>query len=146
MLYSDSIVEYIDGVMVLPSHKGRGVASLKTIGTVRGFTPWDFFDLIKAGKLEISENNSFTGVLRQAVLDRVDGAYINVAVANYQLKEILRQPGALVFDSGLPHTRSSYFFSSIKHPDMIQEMNRFLKEKASVVKELKTKYEVESGL
>ncbi len=37
--YSDSTVEYIDGVMTSPSIKSLSVSNFKTIGTLRGFTP-----------------------------------------------------------------------------------------------------------
>ncbi|MTI05776.1 hypothetical protein E1180_09630 [Roseibium denhamense] len=38
--YSKPVVEYIDGVSVKPENVGKGMTSVKKLGTVRGFTPW----------------------------------------------------------------------------------------------------------
>lgn len=141
--YSDPAVDYIDGVMVTPANKGKGVDSLKSLGIIQGFTAWEYLDLIKAGKVTVDTNDQYQGLIKKALRGRVDGAYSNVAVCNYQLKEVMGQPGALVFDSGLPHTASSYFLSTVKHPEVIQEFNAFLKEEKGFVDGLKKKYQVD---
>lgn len=145
VVYSAPVVEYIDGVNVPPAAKGKGVDGIKTLGIVRGFTAWEWLDRIKAGALEVHENNSFTALLQQAAAGRVDGAYGNVAVVNHQLAE-MKKPDALVFDPGLPHTRSHYHLSSIKHPELIEEFNAWLAANGDLVAKLKSDYAVEQGV
>ena len=140
--YSDPVVKYIDGCMILRENVGKGVGSIKTLGTVRGFTPFDYLDRIKSGEVTLSENSSFAGLLRQVLRKRVDCAYINVAVARYQLKTVVKKPGQLVFDPDLPHTRGAYTLSTIQYPRVIEEFNRFLADKAPQVKALKREYGV----
>ena len=140
--YSDPVVEYIDGCMVLRENLGKGRRSIKVLGTMRGFTPFEYLDDIKAGRIKLSENSSFAGLLRQALRKRIDCAYINVAVARYQLNSILKKPGQLAFDPDLPHTRSSYSVSSIKYPEVIEDFNRFLKNNAGVIDALQEKFDV----
>lgn len=142
VLYSTSVVSYIDGLMVAPSDKGNGISNIKKIGTVRGFTPWTYLDMINQGKVKVIENNSFIGLIKQTLKGRVDGAYLNVSVAKYQLDEVMKKKGALVFDESLPHTRSSYYFSTIKHPKIIKEFNAFIKDDKTLVNKIKRKYKL----
>ena len=126
ILYSAPVVEFIDGVMVKPENLGRGVEHLKDLGIVLGFTPWSYQDLINSGQIRVHENGSFSGLLGQVIQGRIDGAYFNPVVARYQLENVLKQPGALVFDRDLPHIESAYTLSTLKHQDLIREFNEFL--------------------
>jgi hypothetical protein len=146
VVYSDAVANYIDGVMVQPQNKGKGLAALHTLGTLQGFTAWEYLDAIKAGQIKLAENPGFQGLLYQAEHDRVDGAYVGVAEATYQLEQVLKTPGALVFDPSLPHTSSFYSVSTIKHPDVIADFNAWLKDKAELVTKLKADYAIEAGV
>lgn len=140
--YSDAVVSYIDGVLVTPDNKGKGMAALKVLGTVRGFTPWDYMAAINQGALKVQEVNDFGASLQQGIAKRVDGVYMNIDVGNYQLREVLKRPGALVFDDSLPHTRSAYKLSSMNNPKVIAEFSEFLKKNKAQVDALKKKYEL----
>lgn len=143
--YSDPVAEYIDGLMVLPQNKGkRGVDRLERIGTVSGFTPWSYLELIREGKIRVAENPSTIGVLKQVLKRRIDGAYINVAVAKHQLRTVLSSEDALVFDPSLPHIESAYLLSSIKHPQIIAEFNEFLRTRRNAIDALKGKYRIDA--
>lgn len=144
--YSKPVMPYVDGVMVLPENKGRGVNNFKALGTMTGFTPWNYLDLIKQKRVTVFENDSFLALLKQVSLKRVDGAYINVEVAKYQLREMLHQPDSLVFDPDLPHTRDFYYFSSVKHPRVIQEFNAFLATEVAQYEQIRKKLGIESSI
>lgn len=138
--YSDPVVSYTDGVLVLPANKGKGVEQLKQLGTVRGFTPWDYLGLVEKGQIKLQEVNSFQQSLLQGINSRVDGVYMNAEVGRYQLNTVLKQPDALVFDEALPSSKGFYTFSTTKHAKVIDEFNQFLKEHGAEVTALKTKY------
>lgn len=140
--YSDPVVSYIDGVLVTPDRKGKGKAALKVLGTVRGFTPWDYMADINKGTIRVQEVNDFSSSLQQGMAKRVDGVYMNVDVGNYQLASVLKKPGGLVFDEGLPHTKSAYKLSSLKHAQVIAEFNEFMKKNKAQVEALKKKYQL----
>ena len=140
VVYSDPVAAYIDGVMVTPNNKNKGEANLKNLGTIKGFTAWTYLDSIKAGKIKIRENPGFVPLLKMAIANRIDGAYLNVDVANYQLNNVMKQNGALVFDESLPSTKSNYHLSSVKHPQIIEEFNQFLKQESALVSKLKQKF------
>jgi ABC-type amino acid transport substrate-binding protein len=146
VIYSDPAADYIDGVMVLPGKQGMKQDDLKTMGIIRGFTAFEYLDAIKGGTVKPEESTDYTSMLKMCMAGRVDGAYGNVAVANWNLKEKIKEPGALVFDPALPHTKSSYRLSSITHPEVIEEFNAWLGQNKSLVDSLKAQYQVESGV
>jgi ABC-type amino acid transport substrate-binding protein len=144
--YSKPVMPYIDGVFVSPANAGRGVQHLKMLGTVTGFTPWKYYDAIKRKEISLSENDNSVSLLRQALFKRIDGAYINVEVARYQLREVLKQPDGLVFDPALPHISDFYYLSSIKHPTIIQEFNEFLEREKEQYERIRKKLGIESTI
>ncbi|GAB7082035.1 substrate-binding periplasmic protein [Megalodesulfovibrio paquesii] len=144
--YSEPAVQYIDGVMVLPERKGGGPEGLKVLGIIGGFTAFEYLEQIKSGAMTVDESTEYSAMLQKAIMGRVDAAYSSVAVANYQLRDVLKQPEALVLDASLPHTKSGYQLSTIRHPQIIEEFNQFLKDEAALVQQLKDKYQAEAGV
>ena len=113
---------------------------LKVLGTILGFTPWDYLSLKNTNTIKIEESPSYDHLLSKILNNRIDGVYSNIAVARYQLEKLGYEKNALVFHSQLPHTTDSYRLSSIKHPDIISEFNQFLKQKQALVLELEKKF------
>lgn len=144
--YSDPVLTYIDGVVVPIERKSMTTDELRTLGTVAGFTPWAWMDRVSAGKVKVLENASFEALVRQVVARRIDGAYANIAVVNYQLDKVLGMPGALVFAPQLPYSRDHYHLSTLKHATVVQELNAWLKQKSSLVEAMKRRHGVEVGL
>ena len=138
--YSDSVIEYVDGVMVVPEKKGKGISELNRLGIVMGFTPWDFMGEIKAGKVKVLENSDFKMLFAQVLWGNSDGVYVNVAVAKKYLDKDMNKKGALVFDSSLAHTKDNYYLSSIKYADVIQKFSTFLKDKKTNMDTLRKSY------
>lgn len=143
VIYSEPVIKYTDGVMVLPTRPQKGLEGFKNLGTVRGFSPWDFMDLAKEGKVVLKEASNLESLANQALNARIDGAYFNVDVARYFLKNTIKQPEGLVFDESLPHTTSTYHLSTISHPDVMKDFNAFLVEKRAWVEALKIRYELD---
>ncbi len=141
--YSLPLLRFVDGVMVRPQRKGKGLTGLKVLGTVLGFTPRAYLEQIKQGRIKLSENASLVGLLEQAVMGRIDGAYVNPVVAGYLLKHTLKEPGALVFDAGLPYVKGSYLVSSFKHPGLISNLNRFVQKERELLGGIRLRYGLE---
>lgn len=144
--YSAPIIAFIDGVMVTPSSLGLGLDSIKLLGTVSGFTPYAWLDRIASGQVQLRENPKFDLLLRQATIKRVDGAYVNVAVANHMLERALAMPNALTFDASLPHSRDYYMASTTTRPEIIAEFNEWLAANADFVNTIKANYGAERGI
>jgi ABC-type amino acid transport substrate-binding protein len=139
VVYSEPVIDFIDGVNVVPANTGKGPAALKTLGTVLGFTAYGWQERIQSGAVKLHENPSLEGLLRQAMAGRVDGAYVNVGVAAYMLDKKLGMPGALVYDPALPHAAGAYHLSTAKRPKVIEAFNAWIKAHPDLVGTLKAK-------
>lgn len=144
--YSKGVIAYVDGVMVRPESRDKGLASFHTLGTVAGFTPYAWLGLLKSGKVRLVENPQMRALQRQVLAGRVDGAYANVAVANHILETELQRPQALVFDASLPHARGEYLLSSARHAPLIARFDAWLTANARKVAAIKARYGAEKGV
>jgi ABC-type amino acid transport substrate-binding protein len=144
--YSHPVADYVDGTSVLAGKLNRPLNDIHSLGTVTGFTPWAWQERIAANQVTLTENANFTALIQQVLSGRIDAAYANVAVIQYQLTNVSKQPGALTFDDSLPYVRGSYRLSTIKHPEVIADFNRWLAEHDRDVRQLKEKFGVENGL
>ena len=141
--YSDPVVEYIDGVMIHPTNKGKGIAHLKVLGVVAGFTPVAYLEYIENREIQVREIYDYRNLLVQAIHKRIDGVYSNIMVSRYYLYKENLKIDALVFDPELPYTKSYRHLSSIHHPEIIEAFNAFLIHDTETIEKLKKKYMVE---
>ncbi len=146
VVYSAPVIEFIDGVMVTPERRGRGLDGFRVLGTVAGFTPFAWLDTIAAGEVTLVENPRFALLLRQVQTGRVDGAYANIAAANHALDAELNMPGALVFDPGLPHARDHYRLSTTRHAEVIAAFDAWLSANPGRVAAIKERLGAEKGV
>lgn len=140
IVYSRPVLPYIDGVMVPLERVGGGLDGFKTLGTVSGFTPFAWLDELAKGKVKVSETPHISSLLRQAATERVNGAYVNVAMARHHLRQTPELAGALVFDPGLPHAAGDYLVSSIRRGDVLAKLDAWLAANADAVAAIKKKY------
>ncbi len=139
--YSKGLVLVVEGLMVLPANKGK-VSAVSKIATLRGFTPFPYLDQIKAKKITVTEVNTTDAALSMGEAGRVDGVYLGVLAANYTLAEVMKKPGALVFDDKLPNSSNDFSLSSISHPEVVKQMDEFLVKEKDTVTKLKAKYKI----
>ena len=146
VVYSQPVVDYVDGVLVPPKQLGKEVTRLRRLALVDGWTPWDYQARIAAGQTQLVRGSDLNQMLRLAMRDEADGAYYNVVVATYYLDNIRARPGALVFDPALPHSRGSFHLSSVRQPQLLQRFDRFLAANGAAVAAIKERYGVEANL
>ncbi len=140
--YSGSIASYIDGLMVTRENKGKALKEIRRIGTLLGFTAWDYLSMQKKGLIHIVENPSFPALMVQVIKGRLDGAYFNPLVCEYKMKHHTNSR-RLVFDKNLPHTKSGYALSTIHHFKIIGELNFFMKDQKDEINALKKEYGID---
>ncbi|MFP3383261.1 substrate-binding periplasmic protein [Tritonibacter sp. SIMBA_163] len=140
LVYSEPVVEAIDGVMVEPANKGAGGEQIKRLGIVLGFTAFAWLDRIESGSVALTKNSSLTGMVRQALAGRIDGAYANLDVVRHVLVELGHAPEALVFDESLPHSVSNYHLSTSTHSDVVAAFDVWMDANPEVIAELKAKH------
>lgn len=140
VVYSLPVLPYIDGVMVRRERAGAGLGGFKTLGTVSGFTPFAWLDELAKGAVKVSETPHISSLLRQAATERVDGAYVNVAVARHHLRQTPELADSLAFDPGLPHAAGNYLVSSIRRGDVLAKFDAWATANADAVTAIKKKY------
>ena len=104
MYYSDPIEAYVDGVSV-PVGSRLELTDMR-LGTIPGFTTRGYDGLVAQGGTALEYNPHLTALVQQVLLGRLDGAYANIDVVQFILREELGAPGALQFQPSLPHTQS----------------------------------------
>ena len=137
------VLKFTDGVLVLPKNKGKGISNLKRLGMPAGFTPYQYMDFVKEGKITLYESYKYNELYRQVLSGRIDGAYANTRVARYywsKIKDANDLP--VIYDPDLPHSTGYHNISSIKHPEIIVEIDVFLKDPSNraAIDELKRVY------
>lgn len=135
------MLEFTDGVVVLPENKGKGLEALKRMGLPLGFTAYQYLDAIKAGKIEVKEIG-YDGLYRQVINRRVDGAYVNIKIARYywQRQGGTNKQSPIVFDPDLPHATGFWSLSSQKYPTVIKEFRAFMRDNPQLIETLKQEY------
>lgn len=141
--YSRPVLPYIDGVMVRPDRLGKGLEGFAVLGTVSGFTPFAWLDELTRGKTRLVENAQITGLLKQVSTGRIDGAYVNIAVARYQLRALMEPDDRLVFDPGLPHAAGDYLVSTIRHGAVLDRLDAWLATHRDGVAAIRARYGLE---
>lgn len=144
--YTNPLVKIVEGTLVNPRRKGRGLENLKTIGTVKGFTPWIYGDLINSGEVEVMEFDNLKDLTRAGIKNEIDGVFFNVVVATYFIDNLSTLPFILEFDNTLPFTASEFFASSITRKDVVEDLNRFSESHMDEISQLKVQYEIERNL
>lgn len=137
--YSNGVVDFIDGVMVKPDRQGGHLEMLQHMGTIRGFDVGSYQERMQDGKLHLEQVDEVKMLLESGLIGRLDGVYLDVAIAVARLKGMGRA-NALVFDPHLPHHVSSYLVSSVKRPDLVREFNDFLIKDKPAIDALKHQY------
>lgn len=146
MSYSLPAVEYVDGVLVAPRRKGRGIEHLKRLAVVDGWTPRGYEDKIKASQIQFIYSGSLPEMIRQTLLKESDGAYYNIVVALHYINNVRAKPSVLVFDPDLPYVRSTYHLSSVSYPELILRFDAFLNDHKADVAALKDRYQIEAHI
>jgi ABC-type amino acid transport substrate-binding protein len=146
--YSLPLTEIIDGVLVPPARRGRQPEDLERLAAVDGWTlPADSYGRnIQEGTLVRVSSADLNQLMKTTLRGDADGAFFNVVVATYYLDNLRARPGALVFDPALPYVRSGFSLSTVRHPEVIRQMDAFLQERAAEVTALKERHQVETNI
>ena len=146
VIYSGKVARYVDGVLRKPEDFGNPLADINRLATLKGWTVWDYLKQVKAGQIVIFENKNLRQMIRNVIRNNADGAYYNIVVASHYLDNVRQSPFTLIFDPSLPHTRSTYHLSTLKHQAVIQLFNQFLQDRAQQITKLKAHYAIEDNL
>lgn len=137
--YSLPLAAYTEGTLVLPQN-GQNPAAIRRLGTAHGFVPWAWMAGINRGEVIVEEAPDFATLIQRLLTQQIDGAYLNIAVAQYRLSQKMQPAVRLVYNPMLPHRDADYYLSTLKKTKVLADFNRFLNERAGMIAELKLQY------
>lgn len=141
--YSKPLLVFQDAMLVLPQRLGEPLQNYRTLGFIRGFTPWKFQEQVATGLVQIKNSPNPQGLIHMTLSGYIDAANMAQQVAHYHLKQ-KGQPNSLVIEPRLlPLQDSHYYLSSIQHPQLIHRFDAFLVRERKAVRALKVKYGLE---
>ncbi|MDN3575167.1 transporter substrate-binding domain-containing protein [Chitinimonas viridis] len=135
--YSAPTLTFQDVILVQPARLGL---PMRTLGMVRGFTPWKYLAEVEAGQIKVEEAPGPANLLRMTLLGRVDGANMALQVGRYHLLHMGIQQALVPDPKHMPIQDSQYYLSSIRHPKLIAEFDRFIKTEHATIEALQHKY------
>ncbi len=135
IIYSDNVVEYIDGVIVKVENKNKNLSFLKTLGTIRGFET----SVYKMKGIRIDESSNIPELIDKLSNNKVDAVFFNVSVAIHYINNNAKYKNKFLFKRDFPYLREYYKLSTMKHKDFIDKFNVFLRTNRKEINALKLK-------
>lgn len=135
--YSLPIISYKEGVLILPGNMSKPIQKM---GVLEGLNAWEYKKDIEAGRIQLVVAKSGAALIKLALDGKIDGAYLNIAIAKQILKTQFGNENLLMFNQALPYSSDFYYLSTIQKPEIISQFNRFLSKNHELVKRLKLQY------
>lgn len=137
--FSDPVVKLLAGTIVRKENIGKKRTQIKTLGTVFGFHPTMWLDLIASGNTQLVETPSPLNIVKQVLHGHVDATNLEPSVVNYYLA-LMGREGELIVDKTLPYEVYTYQLSTVKYESVLIEFNQFIKENQEFLESLQKKY------
>jgi len=128
--YSAPLHDLEEGTLVKVEHADITADRIKRLGIVRGWTAIGYESLIVSGKIKLVESSHLAALIKMCVSGRIDAIYTNKTAYQFEANKLGYDTELLVIAPNLPHIRTDYRLSTIKHPKLIAEFNHFLAQKS----------------
>lgn len=136
IFYSNNVVEFIDGIVMKVEYKNKDISFIKTLGTIRGFESGGY----REKGIRINESSNIPELIDKLYQNKVDAVYFNVVVALHYINHNEQFKNKFMFKKEFPHSKEFYKLSTMKHKDVIEKFNLFLKRNEKEIKKLKQKH------
>ena len=141
--YTRPLLTFEDAIYVAAENDQLTPDDMRDIGTIAGFTPWKFKDRIESGQVELKTTRKPANLIRMALAGHVETVNLAAPVARHQFEALDVGDRLVPAPKLMENTVSHYHLSTIKHPEVIAEFNRFLEEQEALVQSLQQQYGLE---
>ncbi|APJ03345.1 transporter substrate-binding domain-containing protein [Silvanigrella aquatica] len=138
IIYSDNVVEYIDGAIIKAENKNKDISFIKKLGTIRGFEVGEY----KKRQIQIEESSNIPELIDKLDNNKIDAVFFNVAVALNYVNRNKYFKNKFIFKKEYPYLHDYYRLSTMKHKDVIDKFNLFLKKNIKEINEMKKKNKI----
>lgn len=134
--YSDIVTHYIDGIFVKKSDISKKMRDIKVFGTNKG----EDLDPIlarkqKKGKIKVEGVKSCSELISKLENGEIEAIFCNYDVMRYLLKDSLLDK-EIVFNPDLLYIDNSFYFSTIKYPEIIEKFNKWIEKNRRYIENL----------
>ncbi len=144
--YSKPILHLTSGSYVLKKNRNLPEQAIKRLGTMYGFYPTLWVERVRNNSIEIVESKSTFSLVKHLLHGNLDAINIEKNVIDHVLKGMGREKDEIVLNLQAKHERYAFHFSTILHPEILQEFNEFLNTHSKQIAELKRKYGIIEAL
>lgn len=125
--------------MVRREWQDISLAEFETLAVPLGFTPVKWLSLISAGDVNLIQVPDSSAALQMVLLGRATGADIEYNVARH-LMIMMNRPGELVLNTQLPLDEVGFTVSTLRHAELIRELDQFIADNPALLTQLKQRY------
>lgn len=141
--FSQPIVHTLTGTFLKPEHLGQPMHTLKRIALPRGFSPTKWQQQIQAQQVQIVEVDDVYDGLRLLKEDEVNGINLEYHVIDYFTRRY-PQLGSFTLDTSLPNKDVEFQLSTVKYPEVIEELNAFLISHKPMLDKIRQDYAIQN--
>lgn len=140
-LFSRPLTESLVGTFVKSSRYGKGISAIQKVSIVLGFSPLYWQERIDQGKTKLISVADNKSAIYMAQWDRADAFDMDYYVAQHLLDKL---PDVEQFwlDPDLPVTVVEFCLSTVRQPQLLEEINQFIASSPSLIEELKGRYKI----
>ncbi|MCC2607995.1 type 2 periplasmic-binding domain-containing protein [Planctobacterium marinum] len=142
--FSTTIAEATGSTIVRKSDIGKGLSGFNSLVVPFGFSPIKWLTLISNKEVKLVEVGNAMQALEMVALGRVSGADIEYHVASHLIKRHKKFHN-LTMDPELPYDIVGFKMSSYRHPEILEQLNRFIAANPEQISLLKNQYQLFSA-
>lgn len=137
--FSVPLTRALGGAIVKVADVGQGIDSVRRLAMPLGFTPVKWQTRLDENKTTLTTVTDTSSALKLLHHDRVDAMNLEYHVARY-LASTIPNLAAITLDTSLPHTDVAFSLATIRHQDMIAQLDRFIAQNQPLITSLKARY------
>jgi ABC-type amino acid transport substrate-binding protein len=141
-VYSKPLTETFAVTLVKSENVGKGMNHISRIATPDGFSPVKWEQQIRQGNVDVTGVEGIYDGLRLLQDKKVDALDVEYNAAQYFVRRF-PQMGPFTADLTLPHNVVTFSLSTLKYPDIVDELNAFLVSESDDINKIKAKYGIE---
>ncbi|WP_414829189.1 hypothetical protein [Alteromonas sp. H39] len=137
--FSTPLTRALGGTIVNPDDVGKGLDRIQRLSIPLGFTPVNWQSRVDQNLTRLVTVTDTLSALYLLKKNRVDAANLEYSVTQY-LALTSPQYGPFTLDPALPHDNVGFMLSTINHPEVILDINNFIRTHGELIESLKQKY------
>lgn len=139
--FSLPLTRALGGTIINPEDVGKGIDNIRRLSIPLGFTPVNWQQRVDDKLTRLIPVTDTMSALYLLEKKRVDAANLEYSVTQY-LTMTSPQYGPFTLDPELPHDNVGFMLSTMNHPDIILDINNFIRTNGGLVDSLKQKYDL----